>query len=364
MAQIFILGASGYVGKELVKLLQTSNHQLTVLDRGNAKLHLEKYNVEFAPGELLTSKNFDVVINLAYPNVGAVYFSKNNREIFHLIHSCVRSHTKIIHISTQAVFGLALDYPIRLSQVQQRRDYPYVQAKIELENILFNKYSQKNNLTILRLGNVWGPASQTWTCTIANKLLFGKAVGVDGRDGYSNITDVANTTSYIQFLAEKYNGSQIFHHLAELGNHRWSEMILPMSKRLGVPPLYERMHIPASPSYYGDFKNVFSEISFLQLCKRIALTRTTGAIIRSAMSSIPIAVFEKSKRKFASKISSGHELSDEEKTFLSIMSTPVQFASSVSKDWIQPISMNDSINNVLQWMEEAGYFENFYIQKV
>jgi len=364
MAEIFIIGASGYVGNELVKSLKKSEHKISVLDRGNSKLHLGMYNIEFVSRDVLKQKNFDIVINLAYPNVGAVYLSKKNREIFHLIQSCVRSLTKIIHISTQAVFGLTLDHPIQLSQVQQRFDYPYVQAKIELENLLFNEYAQKNNLTILRLGNVWGPASQTWTFSIANKLLFGNAVGVAGRDGYSNVTDIANTVSYIQFLAEKYQGSQIFHHLAELGNYHWSEFIAPMSSRLEITPRYARTVFPPSSSYYDDVKNVLSEISFIHLFKKIALSRKTGALIRSAISKIPVDIFDKGKRKFSSNISLGYEIADDEKSFLSIMSSPVHFETFVSTDWKQQVSMDDSIHNTLQWMEEAGYFENFYVQNV
>ena len=219
MARVAVIGGAGYVGIALCAELRRRGHDVAAVTHPNGRFLLEPTGVRV---ELWDTPErvgvVDVVINLAYPNRGPVHeYPIRNREIRDLIQQLAGDSARVIHLSTQAVFGFALEYPVVLGPVRNRRDYLYIEAKLEIENLLARGIVR--SLDVVRLGNVWGPASPTWTAAVADKLLFGETVGVAGEDGYCNGTDVANVVSYLAFLVEasRRDGAR-YHHLAELAD--------------------------------------------------------------------------------------------------------------------------------------------------
>src|SRR6185503_20239153 len=112
-----------------------------------------------------------------------------NKEIIHTIRRLATDSCRVIHTSTLAVFGYGLERPIVAGPVERRADYVYVEGKIDFECRL-RKWWGHRDLQIVRLGNVWGPASPFWTAALADRIVLGEPVGVAGEDGYCNVTDV------------------------------------------------------------------------------------------------------------------------------------------------------------------------------
>jgi len=203
MKKILIIGAAGYVGKFVVeRFCESQDFEIFALTRENGKFLLRDLNVSIVLKEELQNLNdFDIVLNLAYPSgVTPLKFSKINKEILNIIKNNVKPNGIIIHTSSLAIFGYPLDFPIVNKPIRKRFDIPYVMTKIEMENLLIKNFPN-HQLHIVRLGNVWGPASPFWTFTLADKLTFGEPVLLKNKDGFSNITDVHNVADYSIFFA-------------------------------------------------------------------------------------------------------------------------------------------------------------------
>ena len=168
MARVVVIGGAGYVGLALCAELRLRGHDVTAVTRPNGRFLLERMGVRVeSPDDLERVGPSEAVINLAYPNRGSVYeYPRRNRELLAIVRRLAAGGARVVHTSTQAVFGFAMEYPIVVGPVPKRRDYLYIESKIQLENLLAHACGG-GGLHIVRLGNVWGPASPTWTARLS-----------------------------------------------------------------------------------------------------------------------------------------------------------------------------------------------------
>lgn len=360
MAKIAVIGAAGFVGMELVNLLEGRGHNVVAIARYNGRFLLQRNKCEIIHPDTVSKRNdIDVVINLAYPNSGSVHhYSTRNKEILRMIRLLADEHARIIHASTIAVFGFQLDHPIVAEQVFNRRDYLYVESKIELENLLLNTFP-KDRLSIVRLGNVWGKKSASWTAPLIDKLLFGVPIGSTEYDGYSNITDVANVVSYLTFLAEKGTSSEmLFHHLAELGETRWSYWIQKICSVINTQPIYIS-HTPPYPSGMGEeISAIFNPMKPRTVYKKLVFGRYTGSLMHSLIGMFPEEYFTRKKQQHVQPVPMRKLYSDSDEVFLWVMSCRNQFVSVTDPGWEPALDKEQSWQQVLNWMHEVGYVES------
>jgi dTDP-4-dehydrorhamnose reductase len=360
MARIAVIGAAGYVGMELCRQLKEAGHEVIGIARSNGKFLLQPLGIRVEhPSNADAVGEVDAVINLAYPNTGSIHkYSERNRELLSLIRQLAGSKAKIIHTSTQAVFGYALEIPPHPAPVKPRRDYLYIETKIELENLLLRAFSNRE-LHIVRLGNVWGPGSPTWTVAMTDRILFGRYVGTKGVEGYSNVTDVTNAASYLSFLVGVQSGSTpAFHHLAELGTIPWKHWIEKISTILRLEPAFYD-GVPGCPrSALREFTSYFSDLSPVTLYRRLVWGRFTGSFMRSIVHLVPFKSFERMKKR--KRTAGGHiadPLSVEDSVFLTIVNASTVFENHLIGNWKPPIDAEKSWKRVRDWMNEVGYLD-------
>lgn len=357
MKRVVIIGAAGYVGLELAKQLRGADFEVNAVTRENGKFLLGDCGFRIvAPSEMASLGNVDVVVNLAYPASGPVqHYPTRNREILAQIKAVMGPRSRLIHVSTLAVFGFGLDRPIRTAPVKMVRDYPYIEAKIELENLLTDQFGS-SSVQIVRLGNVWGPGSQTWTVAFANKILFGEPVGVEGIDGYCNATDVANAASYLSFLidTDDLHGHN-FYHLAELSGHRWSAWIDRIESTLGQKAV-RLPSLPADPANWREeFGLAFAALKPRPLYRSLAEKRVSGSAMRTFIRRIGDQKFDSVKKRYAKALPSGYTLTPSEAAFLNIVSCQTQFETRVLDQWRPVVDFEGSWSRVEAWMDAAGY---------
>jgi hypothetical protein len=299
------------------------------------------------------------VVNLAYPTSGLPhYYPARNREILEQIKSLVGPASRLIHVSTQAVFGFAMDRPVIVGPVAMARDYAYIEAKIELENHILREFG-KQSVQIVRLGNVWGPGSAAWTVPLVNKVLFGEPVGVMGIDGYCNATDVANAASYLVHLMARddLQGVGIFH-LAEFSGHRWSAWIQRIEEALGQEAMYEP-NLPVCPdSLKQDVLKVIAPMRPGPLYRKLIWGRFSGSWLRSLVRALGEERFSKIKNRSATSLPAGYSLSPGDELFLTILSARKKFETVVLDDWTPPVDFEESWTRVERWIGSAGYALN------
>jgi nucleoside-diphosphate-sugar epimerase len=358
MSKIAVIGAAGFVGMELVKNLADRGHEVIAVARNNGKFLLQRYRCSIVhPSEVVKRDDVDVVINLAYPTTGSVHhYPKRNKEILGLITKLAGTRARVIHTSTLAVFGFQLEYPAVPQKISDRRDYLYVESKIELENLLL-KTIQNDRLNIVRLGNVWGKGSGAWTAPLIDKLLFRFSVGVAGREGYSNATDVANTVAYLTYLTERNTISSMrFHHLAEMSSIKWDHWIEKISALMHLEPVYSDSEPPYPAGLIREILDIFKPLKPRTVYKKLVYGRFTGSLLHTCIGLFPEERFARIKQNHIPPVASRTQFSSGDETFLWVMSCTREFKSVTDPDWVPPVDPEESWRRVVEWMEEIGYY--------
>lgn len=360
MKRVVVIGAAGYVGLELARQLRGVDYEVIAVTRDNGKFLLRDSGFSITtPDDIASVGTADVVVNLAHPTSGPLqHYPRRNQEILGQIRAVMGRRSRLIHVSTQAVFGFAMDRPVFTGPVKMVRDYPYIEAKVELENLLIDEFAD-NSLQVVRLGNVWGPGSPTWTVAFVNKVLFGEPVGIEGIDGYCNATDVANAASYLAFLIgmDDLRGHQ-FYHLAELSEHRWSDWIKKIEVALGQEAVL-LPHLPQDPdNWRQEVREALSPLRPGPLYRNLASSRISGSRLRALVRNVGDQQFDKVKKRYAKSLPSGYSVGPGEKAFLNIVSCEKRFETHVLKEWQQPVDFDLSWSRVEAWMRAAGYTIN------
>lgn len=298
---VAVVGAAGYVGRELLHQLEEAGVRVSAIVRGPRELCVDG-NFHAAcsdPNEM--RGQFDTVVNLAYPTSGRPYTHATQTDaIVRTVKSLLTAGGTLIHVSTLAVFGLALDRSIHPGPVSGARDNVYVESKIAAER-LFVKWQARAglNLHIVRLGNVWGRASGAWALPVVQRLITGRPVGVVGAPAYSNTTDVANAASYLASLIAMggRTAGVSYHHVAEFSDVRWHEWVAPVADALGVAPVRAAASALATPtSGRAEIGGALSPLAPRSLYRALAAERISGSWLRSLIRRTPAPAREAAQR--------------------------------------------------------------------
>jgi nucleoside-diphosphate-sugar epimerase len=355
--KIGIIGAAGFVGVELIKQLHAQNEfDIVAIARSNGNFILGKYDLQLVnPKDLTDNIKVDIVLNLAYPTHFYLYPAQN-REILDQIEKISDQNSLIIHVSTQAVFGFELDSKIQTTKLKLTRDVPYVESKAMMEKMICDKLN-KNKIHIVRLGNVWGPGSGTWTAELINRILFAQPVKVKGVDGYSNVTDVQNVSSYIIHLMEsKYLNKDVeYHHLSEFCNVKWSEWVAVVEEYLNIKSVGVNSNLPSANSLISELFMPFKSLKPMAVFKSFIGTRFASSYIRSFVRLIGYGNYIKYKNKKSQPLPSVNSLGPLDSLYLNIFSSDKEFQNIVKSDWSPKVNFQESCSNVKIWMKEVGY---------
>lgn len=358
VTRVAVIGGAGYVGRELCAELKRRDHEVVAVARANGKFLLHRVGVRSVlPEEAVVAGPFEVVVNLAYPaRVPGYSIPEENRAILELILRLAGRKGRVIHTSTLGVFGFGLDHPIEPAPVRRRRDFPYVESKIEMENTLARAVPG-GRLRIVRLGNVWGPASPTWTAALADRLLWGEPVGVVGGDGYCNATDVANTASYLAFQVEHPDSAiGVYHHLAELSDTPWSDWVRRIAGAMGIQPVLSLRGGHYSRSLSSELRGAATRHGPLAVAREMNAERFAGSWVRRVVRVTPPRLFQWMRRRSASRRTAwGPDVPRGDVVLLEVVSARKRFANHVDEAWHPPLDVEASWRAVEAWMARAGY---------
>lgn len=359
--RVVVLGAASWIGQHVSRGLRDDGWNVTAVSRGKSAFLLERLGVRVCAAEdLRAGEAFPVVVNLAFPvDVGGREPHAVNQEIFERVLALAEPGARVLHFSTLAVFGLALDQPIQARHLAPRRDYEYVELKLAMERRLAQAAAGAGQeLHLLRLGNVWGPGSANWVVGLANRLRAGLPVGVEGQDGFSNVTDVANVADYARWLLRTPHGPGAhFHHLAEFASEPWSRFVGFLADILGAEPArVEGLPAPAT-SLKAEFRRrTIDGINGLRQAWWDG--RYTGSVYRSARRQIPDFIRHARPgraEEIVARPSFDPPLSQGDLHLLRILACPVRFESVTAAGWRPGVDLRESLARVASWLKQAGY---------
>lgn len=356
-SKVAIVGAAGFVGIELVNQIQfLEEFEVFAITRDNGSFLLEGKKVQIISINDATKYGpFDFVINLAYPtSLEPHFYPEVNLQILDSVKRLVSLNTKLIQVSTQAVFGYEMDKPISSSFVKMHRDFAYIESKIEMENLFLKSFSN-NDITIVRLGNVWGAGSGGWTAAILNRLLFGKYVGVEGLNGYANMTDVINVADYLIFLLKNMPSGKSISHLAEFSNMKWNDIVFLMANELKVKPIMSDKLPEIGNSLIFELKKTISFPSYGDIYRKLMAHRIGGSYLRQLVRILGRGKFSKLKKGEIRILPANASLDSDDTTFLTVITAKEQFNSDTISGWTPKILFEKSWDNIKTWMYEVGY---------
>ena len=214
MKQVLVIGASGFIGQRLVKLMKLRDEfRVTGLVRGRRKSrNLERLGVDVIVADISDSRTikkaiegFDIVVNLAHDFKRG---KKANLDGFNnLLEACKTSRVKhFIHISSIVVYE---DWPtqdITEGSVCVKPGSDYKGTKIAMEQLL-EACSVELYSSILQPTIVYGPNSWLWTDAVVEKLKDGTVFLPSSMDGLCNAVYVDDAVEAIILTALRQGGS-------------------------------------------------------------------------------------------------------------------------------------------------------------
>lgn len=362
MPRIAILGATGYVGRLLCLHLVEARWDVTAIAEQSRALLLTGCGVRvLGRVQAAAHSRFEAVINLAYPTHGRDYLHREqNRQIFETIRDLVHPDGLVVHASTLVVFGADLEYPQVVGLIPIRRGPAYIESKLRMEKMLVSELPDSVRLDIVRFGNVWGPGSPLWTAGLARALVEQEPVAVDNHDGYSNITDVANICSLIDCLLRQSAAPRPprFHHLAEHSEHRWGAWIGYLAQCLAVPVRAVPHRPDRVDGVFAELGGVVRAIPLGAVLRAVYAMPTLGSYARTLIAALRKAdrdlLEAKVKAALARSRAPAVEGSPE---LLRIVSCPSRFIPHYGVAWQPPVSFEESLKRVREWLPSAGFVD-------
>jgi len=219
MAEILLLGGTGFIGKSLLLELEKKNSIRMMIHNSNLETTAQKFK-----GDILSTDSFinqinddQVIINLLGQTTSneSDFFTSNILGALNLLNSCIQKNIKgIILISTINVYGENLERSSKeTDKLNPKTTYGII--KMITESI-YKEFSEKYgiNVTVLRFANIYGPTKKTgFVNTIINSLVDKKIIPICYHEGKQErdflfLNDVIDCIKNI--IDYDHNGFQIF----------------------------------------------------------------------------------------------------------------------------------------------------------
>jgi nucleoside-diphosphate-sugar epimerase len=252
---IFVTGATGFLGKTIVKRLISENYAITALlmpdepDSGLERSRIVRGDITVP--ETLKSKmdGNDAIIHLA-GSVGYGLRMKtclriNKEGTYNVVREAIQSGIRrFIHFSSVSVYGRISGVSITEDFPMKKIGDPYGDTKIDAENVL-NEFAEDGlDLTIVRPTVIYGPGDDKFLPKLMENMRSGKA-RIIGDGGNSvdliHVDDVADFTSLI--LRDERTIGRVYN-LTNPENPTWKEMLNVIASEMDLPA--PEKHIPYS----------------------------------------------------------------------------------------------------------------------
>ncbi len=220
--KIFVTGATGFIGRHLVRRLLESRHDLCCLVRkiNPAITDLERQGVTVCTGDVTDKPSIlrgmngcDRVFHLAglysFWDPRKQNFSKVNIEGTRNVMEAVleTGASKVIHVSTVGIFGKPADSPFREdSQPGSVRFCDYFETKYQGDRIVWDLHSkQKLPVVVVYPAAVLGPGDSKATGQYITRLIDRRMPATAFTDSVMTFVHVRDVVEVICRAAEKEN---------------------------------------------------------------------------------------------------------------------------------------------------------------
>ena len=235
--KVLVLGASGYIGKRLVKRLSDSGWATPVAASRRAATGPHSMRLDTTDTQALEHalEDVDAVVNCVAGSARAI------AEGAAALAEAARGSgcTRIVHFSSMSVYG---DQEGEVTE-EAAKDASigwYARAKIDAEQAIAGFAADGGSAVILRPGCVWGAGSELWVGRIARLLQWHRLgdLGAAG-DGWSNLVHVDDVCSSVLAALRKpaAEGSMQVYNLSAPDSPRWNDYFVDLALEIGAVPV-------------------------------------------------------------------------------------------------------------------------------
>ena len=246
--KLMVTGATGLVGGGLVRESLRRGDEVTALVRSAERAApLQEAGARLVEGDISQGTHLDdacagadVVVHCAARSGdrgSRSLFERTNEEGTKVVFdAAVRAGVRrFVFVSTISVYGYGRhlgDEADELAEMAVEHSYPYSLSKMRAERALSAR-SGELELTICRLGSVFGPGSQFWNVE-ASQLLARQTVPlVNGGDGIWNYVYLDDAVAGLRALAtDPAAAGEVFHLVA--GHTTYREYMQTLAEALGI----------------------------------------------------------------------------------------------------------------------------------
>ncbi len=231
----FVTGASGFIGRHIVRKLNNHGYQVRAL----ARRMPEGFDpsVQVVIGDLTQPDSFATALE----GVSIVIHAALTDGLSHDLEATSKLHTlsaragvrQFLHLSTISVYGNPVDGVITEETAPIPSSDPYASTKLAIEHALRAAVSGCPEVAILRLGCVYGPGGGWWTQGLLNMMARGKWILVNGGTGYANLIHVDDVGAIILLLSGRSNSSFEIYNVTDGKPVSWSRYFSEIEKILG-----------------------------------------------------------------------------------------------------------------------------------
>ncbi len=267
---IFITGASGFIGKAVVKTLCQENYTLTALLLPDEEAKLPE-SVHIVYGDLTDTqslsgklKNHQTVIHIAgavgfqsWKNCISINIGGTRNILEEMLKSGIR---RFIYMSSVSVYGRVPDVHITEDFPYKKIGDPYGDTKIEAEKLI-KEYTQKGTVdfTIIRPTAVYGEGDNKFLPKLIENLESGKFKMMGDGSHTVDLVNVADVAEFVSVVLKNPESIGQTYNLANKENPTWNEFLKVVAEELGIPPTNK----------YIPYKLAYAAATLMELISKI-----------------------------------------------------------------------------------------------
>ena len=266
-----VTGATGFVGRHLVKRLVEERRSVTCLVRETSDIScLEKLGVELVYGDLRSKELLKGIVNdedihIVYHLAGAVY-SRISREYHNtnvlgtenLLEACnIDAIKKFILVSSITAVGPQRHKHVFLDENTTPNPMPpYGRSKYEAEKIAWGYLNKRNlPLVIVRPPLVYGPGQSRDMTNIFKKIEYGLFRIVGDGECITSLCYIDNLIDGLLLIEKNESSVGKIYFIADDKNYTFKEISETIAKKIGV-----RLSDFKIPKFIADISGVLYKV--------------------------------------------------------------------------------------------------------
>lgn len=295
--KILVTGATGFLGGRLVERLAMGEGASVraFVSSYSRCARIARFPVELVLGDLLdrealtrAAEGCEMIFHCAYGSRGTPAERRrvNVEGTENVIAAAAAAGARLVHLSSQAVYGLRERGDLDESAERRRSGTTYADSKLEAERKVLEAAAAGVAATVLQPTAVYGPFAPVWTVSVLERMRAGRVPLIDGGEGVCNAVYVDDAVSAMLLAAGRDEALGECFLISAAEPVTWREFYARYESMLGVPATVpvDLAAIPTgqarAPSLLSTLPGLLREPTVRNHLKRTAEAKLVARLLR------------------------------------------------------------------------------------